>query len=178
MNKEYRLRKPTLADKEQLIYYKESFRNPKAGIAGTSRLTHFEDISKWLVFLALSEKEETMPNPEFVPAILYVFVRESDNQIVGMSHLRLRLNEGLSRYGGHIGYSILPSEQRKGLGTLLLRVTLLKGQSKGIDSVFITCDDINRGSAKVIESNGGILENKEINQETGELIRRYWIQKK
>ena len=46
------------------------------------------------------------------------------------------------------------------------------------DRVLVTCDDDNIGSAKVIENNGGILENKVINHdEYGDevLTRRYWI---
>jgi predicted acetyltransferase len=38
----------------------------------------------------------------------------------------------------------------------------------------ITCDDDNIGSQKVIEANGGILQDK-INNQRGVLTRRYWI---
>ncbi|MCT7707108.1 MAG: GNAT family N-acetyltransferase, partial [Lactobacillus iners] len=43
--------------------------------------------------------------------------------------------------------------------------------------VLITCDDDNIGSIKVIENNGGILENKVKNSlSRGNVItRRYWI---
>ena len=45
------------------------------------------------------------------------------------------------------------------------------------DKVLVTCDDNNIGSAKVIENNGGVLENKVTNiDEYGEVVtRRYWI---
>ena len=43
----------------------------------------------------------------------------------------------------------------------------------GIDRVLMTCDDNNIGSAKSIENNGGILENKL--ESDGTLVRRYWI---
>ena len=41
----------------------------------------------------------------------------------------------------------------------------------------MTCDDDNIGSSKVIENNGGILENKVENEDGDEtfLTRRYWI---
>ena len=47
------------------------------------------------------------------------------------------------------------------------------------DKILITCDDDNVGSYKIIESNGGILENKVENEDAGEkfLTRRYWIEK-
>ena len=43
----------------------------------------------------------------------------------------------------------------------------------------LTCDDDNIGSSKIIESNGGKLENKVENKDCDEvfLTRRYWIKK-
>ena len=47
------------------------------------------------------------------------------------------------------------------------------------DNILITCDDDNIGSSKIIEANGGVLENKIPNEDQGEyfLTRRYWIKK-
>ena len=47
------------------------------------------------------------------------------------------------------------------------------------DRILVTCDDDNIGSYKIIEANGGILENKVENEDAGEkfLTRRYWIKK-
>ena len=54
------------------------------------------------------------PGEERVPAETYFLVRESDNRIVGTINIRLALNHTLWNYGGHIGYSIRPSERHKG----------------------------------------------------------------
>lgn len=49
----------------------------------------------------------------------------------------------------------------KGYGTLLLKLGLEKAKELGLkDKVLIICDDDNIGSYKIIEKNGGILENK------------------
>jgi len=47
------------------------------------------------------------------------------------------------------------------------------------DKILITCADDNIGSYKIIEANGGQLENKVENEDCGEkfLTRRYWIKK-
>ena len=60
----------------------------------------------------------------------------------------------------------------------MLRLGLIK--AKDIvkdDDILITCEDNNIGSARIIEKNGGVLENKITNiDEYGEVItRRYWI---
>ena len=64
-----------------------------------------------------------------------------------------------------------------GYGTKMLELALKKAKLIGLNKVLITCDDDNPGSARVIEKNGGILENKILNIIDGQqvLIRRYWI---
>ena len=56
-----------------------------------------------------------------------------------------------------------------------MRQSLEYIQGLGVTEVLITCDDDNLGSIKVIESQGGILENKV--EFEGTLKRRYWITK-
>jgi hypothetical protein len=50
-------------------------------------------------------------------------------------------------------------------------------ETLNLHKVLITCDDDNIGSIKVIENNGGILENKVQNRlSRGNVTtRRYWI---
>ena len=84
------------------------------------------------------------------------------------------------RYGGHIGYAVNPKYWNMGYGKEILRLGL--EQFKYLieeDKILITCDDDNTGSSKIIEANGGVLENKVENEDDGEkfLTRRYWIKK-
>ncbi len=39
---------------------------------------------------------------------------------------------GLAKYGGHIGYSVAPSEYRKGYATEMLKIGLTKCKELGI----------------------------------------------
>jgi predicted acetyltransferase len=99
-----------------------------------------------------------------------------DDKFCGSSNLRHQLNEQLSVFGGHIGYNIKPSERRKGYGSLILKLTLEKARDIGLKKVFITCDTDNIASAKIIEKNGGKLENKVFYEKTGKVISQYWIE--
>jgi len=111
-------------------------------------------------------------NPKWVPGTCYVTIN-SHGKIVGLGSLRHYLNDNLMKSGGHIGYSIVPSERKKGYGTKILNLLLEKTRNKNIDKVLVTCADDNTGSAKVIENNNGILENKiEVDNK---IICRYWI---
>ena len=114
----------------------------------------------------------------YVPSYDYFFV--DDDKFIGVVHIRIKLTPNLFRLGGHIGYGINPKYWNKGYGTKLLRMTL--DNYKDLiyeDRILITCDDTNIASAKIIETNGGVLDNKIENTDDGEvfLTRRYWIDK-
>ncbi|NTU47093.1 GNAT family N-acetyltransferase [Candidatus Roizmanbacteria bacterium] len=98
-----------------------------------------------------------------------------NGEIIGRAHIRHTLNDFLLKHGGHIGYYIKPSKRRMGYGRKILQLALEKAKDLGITKALVTCDDDNVGSQKVIESCGGILENKVQNEEGKPLTRRYWI---
>lgn len=98
-----------------------------------------------------------------------------DDEVVGVSNLRLQLTDKLCRDGGHIGYGVRPSARRKGFATLLLSETMKRAKLHGIKDCLVMCDKSNIASAKTILKNGGIFDSEEI-LETGEgAIKRYWL---
>lgn len=106
-----------------------------------------------------------------VPQTVYFGV--VGNKFVGILKLRHKLNKNLLQKGGHIGYSVMPSERCKGYATEMLKLGLQKAKKLGIEKVLVTCLEKNIASRKVIERNGGILENK-IKIDEGALLR-FWI---
>jgi len=77
--------------------------------------------------------------------------------------------------GGHIGYDIRPSKRKQGYGNKILELALPKTKELGIHKALLTCDEPNTGSQKIIERNGGVLENVVDNPETGIRKMRFWI---
>jgi predicted acetyltransferase len=110
----------------------------------------------------------------WVPTTTYWLVERCD-VIYGVSRLRHILSLRSRKEGGHIGYDVPPSERGFGNATLLLRQTLEKARRIGILRALVTCDDDNRASARVIEKNGGRLEDRVVSDITGKVVRRYWI---
>ena len=132
----------------------------------------YEDYEKWLNDIEnLKNGRGNNPNIN-VPATTYFAFM--DNKIVGTIQIRHYLNDYLLKNGGHIGYSIRPSERCKGYGTRMLALALEKCRYLGIGKALITCDKSNIASAKTAIRNGGALEN-EVIEENGNIIQRYWI---
>ncbi|MFH1832953.1 MAG: GNAT family N-acetyltransferase [Candidatus Levyibacteriota bacterium] len=96
-------------------------------------------------------------------------------EFIGRVSIRHSLTEHLFKIGGHIGYYIRPSKRKMGYGKKILELALLEAKKLGLSKILVTCDDNNLASCKIIESNGGILENI-IDAEKGKpQKRRYWI---
>lgn len=99
-----------------------------------------------------------LDNPAFVPYTCYVFIKE--NKIVGVGSVRHYLNEYLEKFGGHIGYSIRPTERKKGYGSKALELLINQAKEMNIEKILITCNINNIGSKKVIENNNGKFINQ------------------
>jgi predicted acetyltransferase len=109
----------------------------------------------------------------FVPASFYVGI--VDGAVVGRLSLRHRLNESLSRVGGHIGYGVRPSRRGRGFATEMLRQALPLAAALGVDRALLTCDVDNAASAAVIERCGGEFEGVTSDPALAIQKRRYWL---
>jgi predicted acetyltransferase len=111
--------------------------------------------------------EET-PRPAWqVPQTNLWWIR--DAEYLGRLGIRHRLTPALLEVGGHIGYAVRPTARRRGHATAMLHASLTVAYDLGITEALITCDADNIGSRRVIENNGGILEDQR-----GEKLR-FWV---
>ena len=131
-----------------------------------------DDFDRWLVEWERARHETTVA-PGMVPATSYWLV--VGGRVVGRASVRHRLNEALLLWGGHIGYAIRPSERRKGYGTAALRLALIEARRIGLREVLVTCDNDNVGSRRIIERNGGVLENEVTIPQLAKPKLRFWI---
>lgn len=131
------------------------------------------DFDAFLARLADCAKGVGVPEG-FVAHSTFWLVRDW-TEVVGVSNIRHALTPGLLREGGHIGYGIRPTARREGMGTAILRLSLLQAAHLGVERTLVTCGKSNTASAGVIVRNGGVLESEEYVDSRGEVVQRYWI---
>ncbi|MFP4126712.1 MAG: GNAT family N-acetyltransferase [Alphaproteobacteria bacterium] len=110
---------------------------------------------------------------EGVPVSLFWLV--AGDAFIGEMSFRHHLNDYLRLSGGHVGYGVRPSLMGRGFGKRLLALAKAEARARGLAHLLVTCHDDNHASARVIEANGGELEDVIDDIFGGGPLRRYWI---
>lgn len=160
---------------EYLDSYKEAYYEYKNNNVDTYEFSNPNEIDIFEKFN--NYRNEINLKPGRVGADYYWLVDEGNKQFIGEISIRHNLTEELKKYGGHIGYGVRYSMWNKGYGSLMLNLALEKAKERNLNKVLITCDDDNIASARVMEHNGAILEDKikNIIDNKSIITRRYWI---
>lgn len=169
-----KLIEPSLEYADKIRAYRREFLDQGSSMDGTGPLRKIEDPVEWIEASKRYKDPKTVPEGK-VTATQYMFVREEDDKIVGMIQIRHYLNDYLSKYAGHIGYSVAPSERRNGYATLMLKTALPICRKLGLDRVLITCYTTNEGSRRTILKNGGKYDGTVFEPDEKRDLERYWI---
>ena len=169
---------PSIDRKEEALDYLQEFIDYKSdinGSGGLNRLTKGMSYEEWLVDVINRMDDDYSKSIDRVPATTYFTVRESDNRIVGMVNLRHYLNDMLRQVGGHIGYSIRPTERGKGYAKVQLYLALLECKKLGVEEAMVDCVKSNIKSEKTINALGGVFDKEFYDQPHKRVLRNYYI---
>jgi predicted acetyltransferase len=156
---------------------REGFRRGAQEVVSERRIRQIEeDFAAYLAAITDQTGRVRLPSGEILPKVPFsVFWLIEGDAFIGEANARHDLNADLSKEGGHVGYGIRPSRQRQGYGKLILALALKECRRLGLARVLLTCLKDNPASARIIETNGGKLENVIEDPRGRGPLRRYWI---
>ena len=142
------------------------------GFGGTPVQTGEMTLQEYLIRCTEMSDISTL-RPGKVPSTVFWLLDESE-EAIGIARVRHYLSDALKRHGGHVGYYVRRDKRGLGYGRAVLRLALKELVRLGQERALITVDEDNLASRRVIESQGGKLNEIDID-ENGKRFCRYWI---
>ncbi len=171
------LEKPSMRHENRAMAYREEFLAfGEEKIQGACGLLDYTDYQDWLAQVARASDAAT--SPWGVAATTYFSVHRGSGRIIGTIQLRHTLSEEMKQGGGHVGYSVRPTERGKGYAKQQLALVLREAGRLGLTRVMVSCEKRNAASAAVIRSCGGVLYWEGFSEIFRTIIQIYWIDKR
>ena len=142
-----KLVRPSCEYAEQVMQYKEDMLANNDSVDGCAGLEEVNSFTEWIDF---ENRLKRKYGEGYVTSEVFLGVRIEDDKVVGIIDYRHPLTPFLLKYGGNIGYSILPSERHKGYASEMLKLLLEICREFGEKKVLLTCDKTNEASRKTI----------------------------
>ena len=146
---------PTMNIADAIADYRQELLEADCTFDGTLSLKRMPDMQEYVDYV-IDRANPIHETPEQNDLVTLLFcVRKSDSKILGSIQIRHEMDEFKLLYSGHIGYSVRPSERRKGYATRILKFAVDYCRTLGIKDINISCMTDNEASRRTILANGG-----------------------
>ncbi|MCR4656186.1 MAG: GNAT family N-acetyltransferase [Lachnospiraceae bacterium] len=150
------LKRPVKEYESKAAAFKQEFiEKGETTINGSELLDQMYSYDEWLTSVTNNSSHDTV-NPSWVVTDTFFAFDENDS-IIGIIDLRHELNDFLKDFG-NTGYSVRPSQRRKGYATEMLGLILERARQIGMDKLQLSVERSNEASIKTITKNGGKYE--------------------
>ncbi len=166
---------PSMAYAKEIIGYRAEMLEADSSFDGCFSMKRMPDPKEYSDYCTEWANPSRPLDEKGARGTVLLCVRKADNRMVGCMQVHHVLNERMKNYTGHVGYSVRPSERRKGYATRMLAKAKDYLSSFGFSEIVVSCVPENEASRRTILSNGGELIETVYMKEDHVNLERYSI---
>lgn len=148
---------PSVAYAEEIAAYREEMLTAESSFDGCLSLKRMPDPKEFAQYCTGWANPSRILKENGARGTVLLCIRKADNKMIGCMQVHHVLNEQMRNVTGHVGYSVRPSERRKGYATRMLAKAKDYLSSFGFSEVYVSCLPENEASRRTILANGGKL---------------------
>lgn len=162
---------PSMTYAEEISAYREEMLAAESSFDGCLSMKRMPDPKEYVEYCTAFANPSRVLKENGARGTVLFCIRKSDNKMVGCMQVHHVLNKQMRDITGHVGYSVRPSERRKGYATQMLAKAKDYLSAFGFSEIYISCLPENEASRRTILTNGGeyiktvYLEADEVNLE-------------
>lgn len=146
---------PSMAYAKEITAYREEMLAAESSFDGCLSLKRMPDTKEYVEYCTGWANPNRILKENGVRGTVLLCIRKTDNKMVGCMQVHHVLNEQMRTVTGHVGYSVRPSERRKGYATRMLKKAKDYLSSFGFSEIYVSCLPENEASRRTILANGG-----------------------